>query len=136
MSFLLVRQRYRPSPSIVADRVAVARMSRPSSPLRHPDERLHPGAEHGGDPVKYVVLIYNNKKTWEALPASDRDRVMATHNRLIKELREAGEMLRVDGLTDPMTTKTLRARGGVPVITDGPFSEAKEYLAGAWALDV
>ena len=86
--------------------------------------------------MKYVVLIYNNRQTWEALPAADRDRVMATHNRLIKELRESGEMLRVDGLTDPMTTKTLRARGRVPVVTDGPFSEAKEYLAGVWALDV
>ncbi len=86
--------------------------------------------------MKYVVLIYSNPKLWEELPAAERDRVMGIHFKLIKELNESGELLRVDGLTDPMTTKTIRARGGVPVITDGPFGEAKEYLAGVWALDV
>jgi hypothetical protein len=94
------------------------------------------GPKHGEHPVKYVVLIYSNPKLWEELPAAERDRVMGIHFKLIKELNESGELLRVDGLTDPMTTKTIRARGGVPVITDGPFGEAKEYLAGVWALDV
>jgi hypothetical protein len=92
--------------------------------------------KHGEHQVKYVVLIYSNPKLWEELPAAERDRVMGIHFKLIKELNESGELLRVDGLTDPMTTKTIRARGGVPVITDGPFGEAKEYLAGVWALDV
>jgi hypothetical protein len=86
--------------------------------------------------MKYVVLIYSNPKTWEAMPAAERDRAMSVHFKLIKELTESGELLRVDGLTDPMSTKTIRARGGVPVVTDGPFGEAKEYLAGVWALDV
>jgi len=85
--------------------------------------------------VKYVVLIYSNQATWESLPAADRDRVMGIHNTQIKELSASGEMLRVDGLAPPVNTKTVRLRGGVPVVTDGPFSEAKEQLAGVWALD-
>ena len=85
--------------------------------------------------MKYIVLIYNNPAAWEALAEADRDRVMATHNTLIKELTESGELLRVDGLTHPMNTKTVRLRDGVPVVTDGPFGEAKEQLAGVWALD-
>jgi hypothetical protein len=86
--------------------------------------------------MKYVVLIYNNPTTWQNLPAGERDRVMGIHNRLIKELTASGEMLRVDGLAAPTNTKTVRLRDGVPVVTDGPFSEAKEQLAGVWALDV
>jgi hypothetical protein len=85
--------------------------------------------------VKYVVLIYSNPATWETLPPAERDRVMGIHNAMIKELTESGELIRVDGLTHPTTTKTVRLRDGVPVVTDGPFSEAKEQLAGVWAVD-
>jgi hypothetical protein len=85
--------------------------------------------------VKYVVLIYSNPALWESMPADERDRVMAIHNRIIGELRESGELLRVDGLSHPTNTKTVRLRDGAPVVTDGPFGEAKEQLAGLWALD-
>lgn len=85
--------------------------------------------------MKYVVLIYSNPSTWESMPEAERSRVMGIHDRLIKELTESGELLRVDGLTRPTNTKTIRGRDGVPVVTDGPFSEAKEQLAGVWALD-
>jgi hypothetical protein len=86
--------------------------------------------------VKYVVLIYSNPTTWAEMPAAERDRVLGVHNRLIKEMGESGELLRVDGLAEARATKTIRARGGVPVVTDGPFGEAKEFLAGVWAIDV
>ena len=55
--------------------------------------------------MKYVVLIYSNPSTWETMPAAERDRVMGIHNRLIKELTESGEMLRVDGLAHPTGTE-------------------------------
>jgi len=86
--------------------------------------------------VKYVVLIYSNPTTWAEMPAAERDRVLGVHNKMIKELKESGELLRVDGLADSRATKTIRARDGVPVVTDGPFGEAKEFLAGVWAIDV
>jgi hypothetical protein len=86
--------------------------------------------------VKYVVLIYSNPATWETMPAPERDRVLGIHNRIIKELRESGELVRVDGLSHPTNTRTVRLRDGVPVVTDGPFGEAKEQLAGVWAIDV
>jgi hypothetical protein len=85
--------------------------------------------------VKFVVLIYSNPATWEGLPKPEQDRVMGIHNRIIKELTDTGELLRVDGLTHPVNTRTVRLRDGVPVVTDGPFGEAKEQLAGVWALD-
>jgi hypothetical protein len=100
-----------------------------------PDERSPPGSTRKERYVKYVVLIYSNPTTWETLPKAEIDRVMGIHNTLIKELTESGEMLRVDGLTHPSNTKTVRLRNGVPVVTDGPYSEAKEQLAGVWALD-
>ena len=63
--------------------------------------------------MKYVVLIYSNPRTWETLPEAERERVLGIHDRLLGEMRASGELLRVDGLT-----------------------EAKEQLAGVWAIDV
>ena len=86
--------------------------------------------------MKYVLLIYNNLATWRAMPKPDRDRAMGVHFRLIDELKASGELIRVDGLRDSVTAKTVRLVGGAPVVTDGPFTEAKEQLASVWALDV
>ena len=86
--------------------------------------------------MKYVVLIYSNPRTWEEMPAAERDRALGVHHTSLKELRESGELIRVDGLASAAAAKTIRTRGGVPVVTDGPFGEAKEFLAGVWAIDV
>lgn len=40
-----------------------------------------------------------------------------------------------DALADPSNTKTVRVRGGVPAVTDGPFAEAKEHLGGYLVVD-
>ena len=86
--------------------------------------------------MKYVVLIYSNPATWETLPEGERNRVLGIHNAMLKQLAESGELIRMDGLPNPMNTKTIRLQNGTPVVTDGPFSEAKEQLAGVWAIDV
>ncbi|HEU4557302.1 MAG TPA: YciI family protein [Longimicrobium sp.] len=55
---------------------------------------------------------------------------------LNKELTEAGEYVEVQGLTPPRQAKLVRAgKDGAP-ITDGPFPEAKEFLAGYWIVEV
>lgn len=56
---------------------------------------------------------------------------------LNKELSESGEPVGVQGLAAPRDPKVVRAgRGGGPVVTDGPFPEAQEFLAGTWIVDV
>ncbi len=57
-------------------------------------------------------------------------------HRLNQELTGAGEFVDVQGLTPPGQAKLVRAgRDGKPV-TDGPFPEAKEFLAGFWLVDL
>ncbi len=53
----------------------------------------------------------------------------------MKELTESGEWSAAKALADPSQAKTVRVRDGVPAITDGPFVEAKEQLAGYCLLD-
>jgi hypothetical protein len=55
----------------------------------------------------------------------------------VKELSDAGELVSAEGLAAPGQARIVRAgRGGVPEVTDGPFPEAKEFLAGYWIVDV
>lgn len=85
--------------------------------------------------MKYVVLIYSNPATWQALPSEEADRVIKEHFVVIDELTRSGELLSQFGLADATNTKTLVLHEGTPVVTDGPFSEAKEQLAGVFVVD-
>lgn len=52
------------------------------------------------------------------------------------ELRERGELVDAQGLTAPALAKFVVSDGGAPVVTDGPFPESKELLAGYRMIDV
>jgi hypothetical protein len=57
--------------------------------------------------------------------------------RFNEELRNAGELVAAEGLASPEQARVVRAgKGGAPEVTDGPFPEAKEFLAGYWIVDV
>lgn len=56
---------------------------------------------------------------------------------LNRELKAAGEFVIGEGLASPGEARIVRASSkGVPVVSDGPFAESKEFLAGFWILDV
>jgi hypothetical protein len=58
-------------------------------------------------------------------------------HRLNKELTAAGELVGAEGLAPPGQAKIVKAgKSGVPAVTDGPFPEAKEFLAGYWIVEV
>jgi hypothetical protein len=85
--------------------------------------------------MKYMLLIYNNPATYEALPEDERDAIFSQVGKVMGELTESGELLATDALADASTAKTVRVRDGVPVATDGPFVEAKEQFAGYLLVD-
>ena len=57
--------------------------------------------------------------------------------RFAEDLKNAGELVAAEGLASPAQARIVRAaKGGAPEVTDGPFAEAKEFLAGYWIVDV
>ena len=80
--------------------------------------------------MKYMLLIYDNADTREEFPGEDGAALMAEVDALMEELTESGELIGGEALADPSNTKTVRARDGVPAITDGPLAEAKEHFGG------
>ena len=58
-------------------------------------------------------------------------------NKFIGELKNEGVFIGAEGLAPPGQARVVRAgKGGAPEVTDGPFAEAKEFLAGYWIVDV
>lgn len=58
---------------------------------------------------------------------------MMTYN---EALKEAGVLITLDGLHPPSMGARVSFEGGTPLVTDGPFAEAKEVLGGYWMIDV
>jgi hypothetical protein len=86
-------------------------------------------------PVKYMLLIYSNPESWESLSAEQRDEIARAHAELSAELADTGQLVSGAGLADPITTTTVTVRDGVRAITDGPYAEAKEHLAGFYLVE-
>jgi hypothetical protein len=53
-----------------------------------------------------------------------------------EDLQKAGVLLALDGLHPPSTGARVSFAGGKPLVTDGPFAEAKEVLGGYWMIQV
>jgi hypothetical protein len=61
---------------------------------------------------------------------------MAAMMKYNQALKDAGVLITLDGLHPPSVGARVSFAGGKPVVTDGPFTEAKEVLGGYWMIDV
>ncbi len=85
--------------------------------------------------MKYLLMIYMNPTTWESLSEEDRNEVVRGHEEFQRIITESGEMVSTHALAEPAQSATVQVRGGVPAVTDGPYLEAKEYLAGYYLVE-
>jgi hypothetical protein len=94
--------------------------------------------------VKYLIMIYSNPATWEhptflhqheSLPPAERTAQLAAFRELMTEIATSGELVSTEALADPATSRVIRFRDGVPAVTDGPFADAKEQMAGYFVVD-
>jgi hypothetical protein len=93
--------------------------------------------------MKFILMMHAPRGTgdWGIFHWSPEARAAhsAHMERLNADLREAGELVTVEALAAPAQTRIVRCGAGKasdPVVSDGPFAEAKEFLAGYWIVDV
>jgi hypothetical protein len=80
--------------------------------------------------MRFVVQVRSNAQTEAGvLPTQDEFRAMTRFN---EELIKAGIMLAGDGLQPSSKGARLTFSGGKATVTDGPFAETKELIAGFW----
>jgi hypothetical protein len=89
--------------------------------------------------MKYVILIQHNpqaRELWMAMSAEHRKAGIDAYRVLHDDLVASGELIVSESLADVSQTTTVRVGDAGTMTTDGPFAEAKEYLAGFFLLEV
>jgi hypothetical protein len=96
--------------------------------------------------VKYMILMAGSQQDYDAMSGNGPDgqpswsaadfaamgKFMESFNH---DLAESGELVDTRGLTAPVHARRITLKQGVPVITDGPYPETQEVLAGYWIVE-
>ncbi|HZD53292.1 MAG TPA: YciI family protein [Woeseiaceae bacterium] len=82
--------------------------------------------------MKYLCLVYSDEDKLHSLPESPKDAECLAYN---EKLQQSGHWVAGEALQPVRTATTVRVRDGRAAVTDGPFAETKEQLAGFWLID-
>ena len=90
--------------------------------------------------MKYMIMLYGSQQDYDVLAGRPTDKppmsaedIAAMHaymGSLHKELEASGELVGGQGLSAPVHTRRVQLQNRVPVVTDGPYPETQEVLAG------
>ncbi|GAA2692097.1 YciI family protein [Actinoplanes palleronii] len=85
--------------------------------------------------MKFLISMHINPAVLESLTEEEMAAIGDGHGRFIEGLKESGELITTQALVDPSQAVVVSVRNGQPVVSDGPFLEAKEYLGGFYLID-
>jgi hypothetical protein len=93
--------------------------------------------------MQYLIAIYSNPLNWAhptfrqqpGLSEFELAEMQREFDAMLTEITESGELVAGIPLGDPAFTRTVRVRGAGVAVTDGPFIESKEQLAGYFLVD-
>jgi len=95
--------------------------------------------------MKYMILTYASQQDYDnmagkaadkpAWSAEDVAAMGAFMEAFNKDLVESGELVETRGLTAPVHARRVQLQQGAPVVTDGPYAETYEVLAGYWIVE-
>ena len=84
--------------------------------------------------MRYMLLVYSQEMEQTLAPEVDA-RIRAGHRAVMEETARRGILQGAEPLQTTRSATTVRWQRGQPLITDGPFAETKEQLAGYYILD-
>lgn len=82
--------------------------------------------------MKYLCLVYSEEDKLHSLPESPQDAECLAYDDKVKA---SGHWIAGEALQPVRTATTVRVRNGKTSVTDGPFAETKEQLAGFWLIE-
>jgi hypothetical protein len=95
--------------------------------------------------VKYMILLYGSQQDYDAMSGRTSDKpawsaqefaaMGAFMEAFNKAVVDSGELVETRGLTAPVHARRIKLQNGAPVVTDGPYAETEEVLAGYWIVD-
>ncbi len=85
--------------------------------------------------MQYMLMIYDNLRAWEQLPAAQRGAMMEEYGTFTQDIVKSGHFRAGAQLQPSPTATTLRDQKGTIVTTDGPFAETREQLGGYYLVE-
>jgi hypothetical protein len=85
--------------------------------------------------VRYLCLIYLDEKELAAMPESGMSELNARHLALNEQLLKSGQFIEAEALQPAAATTCLQVRNGRTTLTDGPYLETKEMVAGFYLIE-
>ena len=85
--------------------------------------------------MKFLIALHINPVVLDALTDEEKQALGEGHGAFIEGLQASGELITTQALADPSQAAVVSVRHGRPVVTDGPFLEAKEHLGGFYLID-
>jgi len=89
--------------------------------------------------MKFMVQMNVKKGPYQMAGWSQEDvkRMVGFMDKVNADLKARGQFVVAEGLVSPDEARLVKANGdGTPSVTDGPFAESKEFIAGFWIIDV
>jgi len=85
--------------------------------------------------MKYLLLVYHNEDRFQTMPEGTRKDLLAESIQLCHQLDRKGQYIHASPLQPEATGTIVQVRDGKLMVTDGPFMETKEQLAGYFLID-
>jgi hypothetical protein len=85
--------------------------------------------------MKYLLLVHHNEDGFKHMPEGTRKDMLAESIQLCHQLDSKGQYVHASPLQPEATGAIVRVRESKPTVTDGPFMETKEQLAGYFLID-
>jgi len=85
--------------------------------------------------MKYLCAIYIDENKLNGMSADEYSGMARAYNDYEEEVRKDGKLLAAEALEPIHTATIVRVRDGKSSVTDGPFAETKEQLAGFFLVD-
>ena len=85
--------------------------------------------------VRYLCLIYMDEMQLAALPEAETSALNARHLEFNEEILESRHFIEAEALQSPSASACVRIRHGRMVLTDGPYMETKEMVAGFYLIE-
>lgn len=80
--------------------------------------------------MKFMLLVHHNEEAFEKMEQEKRQQLLAESIELTRHLHAAGQYVHASPLQPAATSVMVRMREGKPLVTDGPFIETREQIAG------
>jgi hypothetical protein len=85
--------------------------------------------------MRYLCLIYLDEKELAAMPEGEMSALNARHLEFNDGLLDSGHFIEAEALQPAAATTCVRVRNGKATLTDGPYAETKEMVAGFYVIE-